>query len=287
MDSKAVIARFEAAVTGGVAPAGGDPAVEAAAKALRDALGPAARQLALELTEQAADEVDAQVPYGRVEMVLRGGEPALVVRAGEEAERRPAGEEYEARIALRLPPSLKAAVEEAARSAGESVNSFLVRDLSGSLGVDVASGDLRVGDVGGDAVVRSASGDVEIGEVAGDAAVNTAPGDIKVRGARGRATLNTASGEVGLGDAFGPLSVSTQSGNLGVGRYEGEDLGCNTTSGDVRIGLRPGRGLEVDLDTVSGDIRSDFSAGDGRGATARLRVKTVSGGILLVRATDQ
>ena len=130
VDSKAAIARFEAAVTGGVALAGGDPAVEAAAKALRDALGPAARQLALELTEQAAVEVDAQVPYGRVEVVLRGGEPALVVRAGEEAERRPAGEEYEARITLRLPPSLKAAVEEAARSAGESVNSFLVRDLS-------------------------------------------------------------------------------------------------------------------------------------------------------------
>ena len=39
-------------------------------------------------------------------------------------------EEYGARISLRLPPSLKGAVEEAARAAGESVNSFLVRDLS-------------------------------------------------------------------------------------------------------------------------------------------------------------
>ena len=130
MDSKAAIARFEAAVTGQAALAGGDPAVESAARALRDALGPATRQLALELAEQAAAEVDAQMSHGRVEVVLRGGEPALAVRAGEPAEGRPAGEEYEARITLRLPPSLKAAVEEAARSAGESVNSFLVRDLS-------------------------------------------------------------------------------------------------------------------------------------------------------------
>lgn len=130
VDSKAAVARFEAAVTGQAALAGGDPAVESAARALRDALGPAARQLAMDLAEQAAAEVDEQLPYGRVEVVLRGGEPALAVRAGEEGGRRTAGEELEARITLRLPPSLKGAIEEAARSAGESVNSFLVRDLS-------------------------------------------------------------------------------------------------------------------------------------------------------------
>jgi hypothetical protein len=129
VDSKAALTRFEAAVTNQVALAGGDPAVEAAARALRDALGPAARQLALELIEQAAAEVDAQLPYHKVEVVLRGGEPTLEVRAGEERERRPAGEEYDARITLRLPPSLKTAIEEAARTAGESVNSYLVRGL--------------------------------------------------------------------------------------------------------------------------------------------------------------
>jgi HicB family len=130
VDSKAALTRFEAAVTNQVALAGGDPAVEAAGRALREALRPAVHQLALELIEQAAAEVDAQLPYHRVEVVLRGGEPALKVRTGGEEERRPAGEEYEARITLRLPPSLKSAIEEAARAAGESVNSYLVRDLS-------------------------------------------------------------------------------------------------------------------------------------------------------------
>lgn len=130
VDSKAALTRFEAALTNQVALAGGDPAVEAAARALRGALGPAVRQLALELIEQAAAEVDAQLPYQKVEVVLRGGEPALEVRTGGEEERRVAGEEYEARITLRLPPSLKSAIDEAARAAGESVNSYLVRDLS-------------------------------------------------------------------------------------------------------------------------------------------------------------
>lgn len=130
VDGKAAVARFEAAVTGQAALAGGDPAVESAARALRDALGPAARQLVMDLAEQAAAEVEAQLPYGRVEVVLRGGEPTLAFRAGEEGERRPAAEDLEARITLRLPASLKGAIEEAARSAGESVNTFLVRDLS-------------------------------------------------------------------------------------------------------------------------------------------------------------
>ena len=132
VDSKAALTRFEAAVTSQVSLAGGDPAVEAAARALREALGPASRQLALELVEQAAAEVEAQLPHHGVEVVLRGGEPALEVRSGERERRRPADEEYGARITLRLPPSLKSAVEEAARAAGESVNTYLVGALSRS-----------------------------------------------------------------------------------------------------------------------------------------------------------
>src|SRR5918998_3517972 len=132
VDSKAALTRFEAAVTNQVSLAGGDPAVEAAARALREALGPASRQLALELVEQAAAEVGAQLPHHGVEVVLRGGEPVLQVRSGEQERGRPADEEYGARISLRLPPSLKSAVEEAARAAGESVNAYLVGALSRS-----------------------------------------------------------------------------------------------------------------------------------------------------------
>lgn len=130
MDERAAVARFEAALTSQVGLAGGDPAVEGAARALREALRPATRQLVVDLVEQAAAEIDEQLPYQRVEVVLRGGELALAVRADEEAERRPAAEDLEARVTLRLPPSLKGAIEEAARTAGESVNTFLIRDLS-------------------------------------------------------------------------------------------------------------------------------------------------------------
>ena len=170
----------------------------------------------------------------------------------------------------------------------------------GSLAVEVASGELRVGDVGGDAAVRSASGDVEIGVVAGDLAVNTASGDVRLRGVEGDAAFNTASGDARVGFALAALAVSTQSGDVEVERYEGGDLECNATSGDVKIGLPPGRALDVDINSVSGGIRSDFSTdledvtsspasptAKTAHAGARLRVKTVSGDISLVRANGR
>jgi len=159
-----------------------------------------------------------------------------------------------------------------------------VKVTVGSLGASLASGDIRAGEIEGDATVESASGDVELGEVGGNLAVSTASGDVLLRQAGGRAALNTASGEVRLGSVLAALSVSTQSGDFEVEHYAGGDLVCNSTSGDIRIGLPSGRTLDVDLNTVSGDIRSDFSPEDGDGATARLRVKTVSGDIVLVRA---
>jgi DUF4097 and DUF4098 domain-containing protein YvlB len=154
----------------------------------------------------------------------------------------------------------------------------------GSLGASLASGDIKAGEIEGDASVESASGDVELGEVGGSVAVNTASGDVHLRQAGGRVALSTASGEVRLGSVLAALSVSIQSGDFEVKHFEGGDLDCNSTSGDVRIGLPSGRSLDVDLYTLSGDIRSDFSPEDGDGATARLRVKTISGDIVLVRA---
>jgi DUF4097 and DUF4098 domain-containing protein YvlB len=159
-----------------------------------------------------------------------------------------------------------------------------VRVALHSLAASLASGDIRVGEIEDEATVESASGDVELGEVGGDLAVSTASGDVALRRADGRVEMHTASGGVRLGSALAALSVSTQSGDFEVEHYGGGDLECSSTSGDVRIGLPPGRTLDVDLNTVSGDIRSDFSPEVGDGSTARLRVKTISGDIVLARS---
>ena len=108
---------------------GADPAVEAAGEALRAALAPAAQQLAMDLAQQAAVEVSGQLGDSEVDVVLRDGEPVLAVRRG--AEPPPSiEEEMDARLTLRLPPSVKQRVEQAAASVGDSVNSWVVKTLS-------------------------------------------------------------------------------------------------------------------------------------------------------------
>ena len=183
-------------------------------------------------------------------------------------------------VTVRAPAGVDLEVRTASADVGVEVN-------LGSLSVSLASGDLKARKVGGDAAVESASGDVELGEVGGDLAVSTASGDVRLGEVRGHSAVNTASGEARLGSVLGALAVSTQSGDFEVEHYAGDDLECSSTSGDVRIGLPPGRDLDVDLNTVSGDIRSDFSPKDGDGATARLRVKTISGDIALLRANGR
>lgn len=129
MDTHSAAARFEAALTQQLALAS-DPAVEAAGAALRATLAPATRQLAMELAEQAANEVGAQLSEHEVEVVLREGEPTLLVRESAVRPAPPADEDLEARITLRLPPSLKARLEESAGETGDSVNSFVLKALA-------------------------------------------------------------------------------------------------------------------------------------------------------------
>ena len=237
--------------------------------------------------------IEVSLPSG--DMVLLPGEPGTVEvdvegRNAEDLEIEQRG----GRIFLRTPDRLgsrwasfdvtvrtPAGADLEVRAASADVN---VQVALGSLGARLASGDIRVGEIEDDAIVESASGDVELGEVGGNLEVSTASGAVQLGRAGGRVVMHTASGEARLGNVRAALSASTQSGDLEVEHYEGGDLECSSTSGDVRIGLPPGRTLDVDVNTVSGNIRSDFSPENGDGATARLRVKTISGDIVLVRS---
>ncbi len=132
MDTSVAITRFQATLEQQILLAGSDPAVETAGRALLAAAGPAVRGLALDLAEQAAAEVRAQLAGQRVEVILEEGEPALRVRAEEAgpAGGGPSDEAADARVTLRLSPRLKEALEEAAAYSGDSLNAWLVKTLS-------------------------------------------------------------------------------------------------------------------------------------------------------------
>lgn len=129
MELSTSLARLEAALTAQLAMLGGEAAFGTTADALYAALEPAFRQLGLDLAQQAASEVAAQLPDHEVDVVLAEGEPALRVRTAEDPVAAPT-DDLDARLTLRLPGSLKRIVEDAAEDVGDSVNSWVVKTLA-------------------------------------------------------------------------------------------------------------------------------------------------------------
>ena len=107
----------------------GDERSAQVARRLGEALGSNLRLKLFDLLSQAAVELNSKLPFGHIEVRLAGQEPELVFvdSPGESAG---SGEELTARISLRLPESLKAAVEQAADREGVSTNAWLVRAIA-------------------------------------------------------------------------------------------------------------------------------------------------------------
>lgn len=131
MDIDSVVGQVNALVYGQLRMAGDDPAIEAAGEAILAAIEPAIRQAGMSLAEQAAAEVGSQLPDRKVEVVLAEGQPSLVVR-GTDDSITVTTEDLDARMTVRLPEELKDELELAAQGMGDSVNTFVVRALSGT-----------------------------------------------------------------------------------------------------------------------------------------------------------
>lgn len=130
MHVQPVINELRATLVNHGALAGGDPAVESAISSLVDALGPALQVAALELAQQAAAEVGAQLRDRTVDIVMSDGDPALRVSDAADSASAGPSEDFDARMTLRLPPSLKSMIEDSAGIDGGSVNAWVVDALT-------------------------------------------------------------------------------------------------------------------------------------------------------------
>lgn len=114
-----------------------DPTITEMVAGFVDALRPAIRGALLEVAQQAAAEIGAQLGDRQVEVRLVEGDPELVVTTaelppfpGSHPDQSPSpGDEMEARITLRLPGQLKGLIEEAASTSGDSINSWVIDAL--------------------------------------------------------------------------------------------------------------------------------------------------------------
>lgn len=129
MQTSAALHNLESAIEAQLALVA-DPGIEAGGRAMLAALRPALKEAAMELANQAVEEVRAQLPAFRVELVLTDGEPQIRV-SPDDASGAPVEGDFDARITLRLPPSIKDIVERAATESGDSVNTWVVKTLAG------------------------------------------------------------------------------------------------------------------------------------------------------------
>ncbi len=249
--------------------------------------------------------IQARVPSGRLRFVkgtegevvvtLRGSESTLaryrVEQTGDLIEIAPDAGKHFGTSGVRItvesgtPPEVKARMASCDLSA-----TCEIADLQ----VDTASGDVRAERVAGDAVVRSASGDIRFVSVGGILKASAASGNVFAGVVEGGADIKTASGNVKVGTAGGGIRVKSASGNVTVRNLTAGDFDAKTLSGDVFLGIPPGRTLEVSLDTVSGKVRTGFAVDKGSDQDAdstsadvgisTVSVRAVSGNVTLGRA---
>lgn len=110
----------------------GDESTARVGELLAGALEPSFGRRLQEALSEAALELSDQLPDGRVEVRVAGGDPELVyVPAAEPGAAADASEEaLSARVTLRLSESLKSRIEDAAAAGGVSLNTWIVRTLS-------------------------------------------------------------------------------------------------------------------------------------------------------------
>lgn len=235
-------------------------------------------------------ENDSVLERVRTDLVQRDGGSTLIVDTD------PAARAWRSGFAIHITAPTGSGVRIASQSADVTVVG-----VAGRLDVRSASGRVVAGQVTGAALAQTASGDVRIRAVGGELSIRTASGDIEVDTVGGPGVVHSTSGDVRVHSAAADIQVRTVSGDVRVGDAVRGVAEIVAVSGDVEIGVHPGTRASVNLNTVSGDTRSDLEINDtpfpaaapsdeeetgGRGSDASLdiRVRTTSGDIRLRRA---
>ena len=158
----------------------------------------------------------------------------------------------------------------------------------GVVEVKSASGDVAVEHVAG-LRVQSASGDVRAATVDGEARLQTVSGDVRLGTVTGPVSATLVSGDFAIETAGTDLSAKTVSGDQRIGAVREGQIKLQSVSGDVRVGVRAGTRIQLDVNSTSGDVSSELDVKDRpsetpSGSEARLVAKTVSGDVEITRA---
>jgi hypothetical protein len=165
--------------------------------------------------------------------------------------------------------------------------------------VGVVSATAVVSGISSRASVKSVSGGITLDGVTGDVDANTVSGALEAQGINGRLNFRTVSGDLTLADGWlERLDASVVSGDV-TADVDLDPLGgmqVTTVSGEVTLRLPAEADARVNLHSMSGDVRSEFTelrrssapasrsvSGNLGAGSGQVSVTTMSGRVVLLR----
>jgi hypothetical protein len=165
--------------------------------------------------------------------------------------------------------------------------------------VGVVSAAAVMSGLGARASVKSVSGGITLDGVTGDVDANTVSGVLEAQGINGKLTFNSVSGDLTLADGWlERLDANGVSGDV-TADIDLDPLGgmqVTTVSGEVTLRLPAEADAQVNLHSMSGDVRSEFAelrrssapashsvSGSLGAGSGHVSVTTMSGRVMLLR----
>ena len=182
---------------------------------------------------------------------------------------------------------------------------YLRVPLAASIEVETVSADIDMdGNAGESILLNTVSGDVEAQASPQRLEIQSVSGEVEFVGSISRSSVETVSGDISLSGMHGEIEISTVSGDVSLiaekvdrGRFESVsgdmklDLAINdngrlaseSMSGDLVLRLPAAQQAGFEVQTYSGDIRSDFgeSARVSRGPGSALKYREGNNGALI------
>jgi hypothetical protein len=125
----------------------------------------------------------------------------------------------------------------------DSIRADLVVRVPPRLAVEVITdvGDVQAHGVKGEVTLRGFAGEAEVSGCPGPVSIDRSAGEMQVKGTREAVEVHADAGSLTVTDAAGPVHASTRAGEVILERVAGDDVKASVSTGQVTIGLRPGR----------------------------------------------
>ena len=172
-----------------------------------------------------------------------------------------------------------------AKTAGGSLN---FSTIQGPVRGQTAGGSIQLERATGDVQFKTAGGSIALGDVDGSVMAKTAGGSISLGRVQGTAEVSTSGGSISVEEVGGTIRAKTSGGSIEafIARQPQQGSSLKTSAGSITVELAEGVGVELDAETSSGRVVTDFTTDAEEEEQQSLEAAVNGGGPPLVLRTS-